>query len=195
MAAMKRKLVVKSFEETLLKKNSTPKPSLVKELVKMFMKHVKCMSQIIISRLLGSIGKSNLEIPDQYSVELKVNLWTKLAGFVGGHSQQCEWSAPQIRDPDLQSACLVQEPSHNLLKKPRVYSFMNPKDLSRLEKLKIKTIISDFFSSACQNEMKNWEPGLQVRDGQTSFRASRIDQPNHLLGAEAALGHQQEATK
>ena len=57
-----------------MKKNSTPKPSLVKELVKMFMKHVKCMSQIIISRLLGSIGKSNLEIPDQYSVELKVNL-------------------------------------------------------------------------------------------------------------------------
>ena len=83
-----------------MKKNSTPKPSLVKELVKMFMKHVKCMSQIIMLRQLGSIGKSKLEIPDQYSVELKA---------------KCEWSAPQIRDPDLQSACLVQEPSHNLL--------------------------------------------------------------------------------
>ena len=41
--------------------------------------------------------------------------------------------------------------------------------------------------------MKNWEPGLQVRDGQKSFRASRIDQPNHPLGAEAVLGHQHEA--
>ena len=106
----------------------------------MFMKHVKCMRQIIMLRILGSIGKSKLEIPDQYSVELKAN---------------CEWSAPQIRDPDLQSACLVQEPSDNLLKKPSIYSFMNPKDLSRLEKLKIETIISDFFSSACQNEMNN----------------------------------------
>ena len=45
--------------KTLLKKTSTPKPSLVKELVKMFMmKHVKCMSQITMCRLLGSIGKS-----------------------------------------------------------------------------------------------------------------------------------------
>ena len=54
-----------------MKKNSTPKPSLLKELVKMFMKHVKCMSQIILLRLLGSIGKGKLEIPDEYSVELK----------------------------------------------------------------------------------------------------------------------------
>ena len=41
--------------------------------------------------------------------------------------------------------------------------------------------------------MKNREAGLQVRDGQKSFRASRIDQPNHPLGAEAVLGHQHEA--
>ena len=54
-----------------MKKNSTPKPSLVKELVKMFMKHVKCMSQIIMLRLLGSIGKGKLENRDEYSVELK----------------------------------------------------------------------------------------------------------------------------
>ena len=48
-----------------MKKNSTPKPSLAKELVKML------MSQIIMLRLLGSIGKGKLEIPDEYSVELK----------------------------------------------------------------------------------------------------------------------------
>ena len=43
-------------------------------------------------------------------------------------------------------------------KKPSLYSFMNLKDLSRLENLKLKLKFQIFFlSSVCQDEMKNWE--------------------------------------
>ena len=46
-------------------------------------------------------------------------------------------------------------------KKQSLYTFMNPKDLSRLEKFKIETIISDFYFFS----LPEWdEPGLQVRE-------------------------------
>ena len=47
--------------------------------------------------------------------------------------------------PELKHSSILPHMTHaDKQKKPSLYSFMNPKDLSRLEKFKIETIISDF---------------------------------------------------
>ena len=50
-------------------------------------------------------------------------------------------------------------------KKPSLYSFMNLKDLSRLEKFKIETIISDFSFFS----LPEWDEELRARSTSESW--------------------------